>query len=59
MAGFELQAGRFRQVEQQIHVLHGLPTCSLQQIIDHGVYHQFAAYFLQLNQGFVGIDDLL
>ena len=53
------QPYRFLQIEQQVHVVHGLSAGTFQQVVDAGDDEQLVAMFFQVEKAFVGVDHLL
>ena len=56
---FEPEAGFFRQAAHQVHILHCLSGCSLEQIIQDGMDDNLTFRFFQEDQHLIGIDHLL
>lgn len=54
-----MKAGGFLQPEHQVHVLYGLPGSSLQKIIADTADQYLSVFFLQVEEAFVGMYNLL
>ena len=56
--GFELQSGFLGQTEHNVHILHGLPGSAFEQIVNGRNHQQAPVGDGEVNQGFVGVDNL-
>jgi len=56
---FKFQSCCFFKSKHQVHILYCLSRCTFQQVVDDRVDHQFSSDFLQLDQTFIRIYNLL
>ena len=47
------------QPEQEVHVMYGLPRGAFEQIVDNRDDEQFLVVLLEVQEAFVGVDNLL
>ena len=57
--GFQFQSGGLVDAEHDVHVLHSLSDGSLEQVVNADGDEQFVAVLVAVDEGLVGVDDLL